>query len=128
MAKYKIWDRTYPITTGVKFYADANEFGKANETGEMAVKNPNSKWIIDGDDDNVTGCFMEFNQTKRFYRNQIKDVIAQHPNYTGVAITDEMSDVEVLAAIEYFEEHPITTPSAEDRIAAQMEYSNILNS
>jgi hypothetical protein len=57
---------------------------------------------------------MEFTQTKETYKA------------LGVEITDDMTDQEVLDAISYFEENPPTPePSAEERIAAAMEYQNL---
>ena len=60
------------------------------------------------------GVFMEFTQTKESYKAM------------GVPITDTMTDQEVLDAISYFEENPpIPEPSADERIAAAMEYQNL---
>jgi hypothetical protein len=57
---------------------------------------------------------MEFTQTKEAYKA------------LGVEITDDMTDQEVLDAISYFEENPPEPePSAEERIAAAMEYQNL---
>lgn len=58
---------------------------------------------------------MEFHETKRLYANM------------GANITDGMTDEEVLAAIQAFEETPQEAPvSAEERIAAALEFQAML--
>ena len=58
------------------------------------------------------GVVMEFSSAKETYRKM------------GATITDKMSDAEVLAAIEAFEDQPAvsSTPSTEERTAAALEY------
>lgn len=113
MARYKIWDKVSDIyTLGV----DVN--GKNRWTAEEYIRDiapwasiPGIKVIIGGGVINGT-VFMEFDATVEFYKKQ------------GAAITDGMSDEEILAAIEAFEDMPPVDEevSAEERIAAALEY------
>lgn len=118
MSKYKIWDKTSAIYT----------LGKDPKTGKMSwtaeeyieshapwARNPNVKVVVGGGVINGT-VFMEFDSTVEFYKKQ------------GVAITENMTDEEVLAAIEAFEDTPqVPEISAEERIAAALEFNNLLN-
>lgn len=105
--KYKIWDKQSPI------YTPSGQCLSADEWLEQYswAKNQDAKMIIGNDliNGNVA---LEFEQTKNFYKQQ------------GANITDVMSDEEVLAAIEDFEEHPekYQLPSPEERIIAIIEY------
>jgi hypothetical protein len=117
MARYQIWNKIDPI------YALApNKNGKAVWTAEEYINevapwaaNPNAKAII------ATGIingavFMELTSTVDFYKK------------LGVAIVDGMTDEEILAAIEDFEDNPPQAdPSAEERIAAAMEFQNLMS-
>src|SRR5690606_39863332 len=59
------------------------------------------------------GVFMEFEATKEHYKR------------LGVPITDDMTDQEVLDAISYWEENPPEPePTAEERIAAMLEFQD----
>lgn len=117
MAKYAIWDKKTDIYTLGK-----DEKGRAHLTAREYIEenapwaaNPAVKVIVGGGAINGT-VFMEFEATKEFYKKQ------------GAAIEDGMTDGEVLAAIEAFEDAPpVSDPSAEERIAAAMEYQNLVN-
>jgi len=106
--RYKIWNKTEDLYTpsGAKFTAAG-----------VFAKNPLAKvadFIICDMPINM-GVFMEFTQTKATYKQM------------GVPITDEMTKQEVLDAISYFEENPPTPePTADERIAAAMEYDNLM--
>jgi hypothetical protein len=111
MQAYKIWNKTDTIYT---IAPDKN--GKAAFTPEeWTVKHPwaaipGVKAIIGGGPINGA-VMMEFEKTKETYKAM------------GAAITDGMSDDEVLEAIEYFEKNPPEAPpSPEERMAAAMEY------
>jgi hypothetical protein len=113
MGKYAIWDKKSDIyTLGV----DAKS-GKAHWTAEEYIRDfapwaaiPNAKAIIGGGLINGT-VFMEFNNAKEAYISM------------GAKITDDMTDDEVLAAMEAFEKSSATstTPTTEERTAAALE-------
>lgn len=117
MSHYVFWDKQSDIyTPGV----DRNGKGHWTAAEYIAQKapwaaNPNVKILVA--DGLINGaCFMEFNATKEHYKSM------------GAAITDGMSDVDALAAIEDFISNPpAAEPSAEERIAAAMEYQNIMS-
>lgn len=109
MAKYQIWDKTSDVYTpdGKRFTAAQwmDKFGWAAMPTAKAII---SDGLING------GCMMEFEATKALYANM------------GANITDGMTDAEVLAAIEAFEDAPAGVEvSAEERIAAALEYQNL---
>lgn len=120
MAKYKIWDKQEPIYT-IGSPKDGLFAGKLVWTAEEYINyvapwanNPNVKVIVANGAINGK-VFMEFNDTVNFYIN------------LGADITDEMTDEQILQAIEYFEDHPPSPePSAEERIAAAMEFQNLM--
>ena len=109
MARYQIWNKTDDIlcSTGTRF--TAAEYIAAHPIANYC------KMIVGAPP--ITGAvFLEFETTKA---EMIK---------RGCPITNEMTDEQVLAAIEYFEDNPPELePSAEERIAAAMEYQNVMN-
>ena len=107
--KYKIWNGQDSLVTPIGEVLTAEEV--MNRYPASRVQG--MKYII-CDSPISLGVFMEFTQTKESYKAM------------GVPITDTMTDQEVLDAISYFEENPpIPEPSADERIAAAMEYSNL---
>lgn len=106
MSKYQIWNGTDEIYTpsGAHFTAEewAGRYPWAKIPGAKMVI---SAGILNG------GCAMEFESMKATYLA------------AGAAITEGMTDEEVLAAIEDFEMNPPGTgePSAEERSAAALE-------
>ena len=107
--KYKIWNKQDSLVTPIGEVLTAEEV----KNKYPASRIEGSKWII-CDSFHSLGVFMEFTQTKETYKA------------LGVEITDDMTDQEVLDAISYFEENPPEPePSAEERIAAAMEYQNL---
>lgn len=107
--KYKIWNGQDSLVTPVGEVLTAEEV--KNRYPASGVQG--MKYII-CDSPISLGVFMEFTQTKESYKA------------LGVEITDDMTDQEVLDAISYFEENPpAPEPSAEERIAAAMEYQNL---
>lgn len=118
MARYKIWDKMSDIyTPGVdqngRSAWTAEEYIAANAPWAAI---PGVKVIVGGGTINGT-VFMEYGATVEFYKGQ------------GAAITDGMTDVEILAAIETFEDNPpqAEEPTAEERIAAALEFQNLLS-
>lgn len=107
MARYQIWDKATDIYTpsGDRFTAQQwlERYAWAAAPGAKMII---TTGIING------GCAMEFGATKEVYRRQ------------GAAITDDMTDEEVLAAIEDFEDNPpgADEPSVEERTAAALEF------
>lgn len=111
MARYQIWDKTSDVYTpsGAKF--TAKEWATRYPWSDI----PGAKMIITTGIING-GVAMEFESTKTVYTQR------------GAAITEDMTDEEVLAAIEDFEDNPPTVEesvSAEERIAAALEYQNL---
>lgn len=104
--RYQIWNKTDDVYTPSGAHFTAEEWAAQYPW----VKIPGAKMIITTGVING-GAAMEFESTKDFYRNQ------------GAAITDSMTDEEVLAAIEEFENNPpdAKEPSNEERIAAALE-------
>lgn len=104
--RYQIWNKTDDIITpsGAQFTAMewANKYPWAKIPGvKMVITAP----PING------GVAMEFEAFKAAYTRQ------------GVKITDMMTDDEVLAAIEEFEDNPPDPgPSVEERTAAALEF------
>lgn len=117
MGKFVIWDKKSDIyTPGV------DKDGKGHWTAEEYIKqkapwaaNPNVKILVSAGAINGA-CFMEFEATKTAYKKM------------GANITDGMTDQEVLDAIDNFIDNPPPAdPTAEERIAAAMEYQNIMS-
>ena len=112
MSRYAIWNKTDDIYTiapdkNGKMHFTAQEY--ISEKAAWAA-NPAVKVIVGGGAINGT-VFMEFGAAKQMYAAQ------------GAAITDDMSDAQVLAAIEAFEDAPSAVePSAEERSAAALEF------
>ena len=110
MSKYKIWNGTDTLITPI---------GEVLTAEQVKAKYPASavegmKYVI-CDSPISLGVFMEFTTTKETYKQM------------GVPITDGMSDQEALDAITYFEENPPPAePTAEERIAASLEFQNLL--
>ena len=108
--KYKIWNKAETLITPI---------GEVLTKEQVFERYPMSalegfKFVI-CDSPISLGVFMELEQTKQAYKGM------------GVPITDTMTDQEVLDAITYFEENPpIPEPTADERIAAAMEYDNLM--
>ena len=119
MSRYAIWDKQSDIFT----------LGRDAETGKMCWKaqdyidshapwadNPNVKVIVGGGAVNGT-VFMEFDMAVEQYQRQ------------GLELEDGMTDREILDAIEAFEDTPPPPPepTAEERIAAALEFQSMLS-
>lgn len=109
--RYQIWNKTDTIYT-----PSGAEFTPEQWVAKYPwIKIPGAKMIITSGMING-GAAMEFNATKVTYSKM------------GAAITDDMTDEEVLAAIEAFEDTPpVAEPTAEERIAAAMEFQNSMS-
>lgn len=108
--KYKIWNKTDTLITPI---------GEVLTPEQVFARYPMSaiegfKFVICNSPISL-GVFMEFEQTKETYKGM------------GVPITDTMTDQEVLDAITYFEENPApAAPTPEERLAAAVEFSNLM--
>ena len=104
--RYQIWNGTDEVYTPSGDTFSAGEW--ANRYGW--VKRPGAKMVITAGVVNG-GCALEFESFKQACKSQ------------GAAITDSMTDEEVLAAIEAFEDNPPDPgPSVEERTAAALEF------
>lgn len=106
MSRYQVWDKKKPIITpsGAQFTADewADRY--------PWIKIPGQKMIITADPING-GCAENFDNFVALRKRQ------------GVEITDGMTDDEILAAIEAWEDNPPDPgPSVEERTAAALEF------
>lgn len=106
MARYQIWDGISDVYTpsGEKFTAEQwrNRHSWAKIPGAKMII---SAGVING------AVLMEFETAKDRYKN------------LGTNITDTMSDEEVLAAIEAYEDNPPEgEPTTEERTAAALEF------
>lgn len=112
MKKYQIWDKKSDIfTPGRELDTGKNHFTPEEWLDRYAwAKNPNAKMIISAGIINGAVAF-EFNSTKELYIKR------------GAKITDDMTDDQVLLAIEDFEDNPpgANDPTNEERIAAALE-------
>lgn len=110
--KYKIWDRKEMLYTPSGAAFTAEDFIK---THAAWANIPGVKCVIC---DAPINCaiFMEFESMKNHYQS------------AGVEIVDGMSDQEVLDSITAFEQKPQAVGiSVEERIAAALEFNNLLN-
>ena len=108
--KYKIWNKQDNLITPI------GEVLTPQQVFERypAARIEGIKYIIADQPINMA-VFMEFEATKEHYKR------------LGVPITDDMTDQEVLDAISYWEENPSAPePTAEERIAAALEFQNIM--
>jgi len=107
--KYKIWNKTDSLVTPTgKILTPQQVFEQYPAAGIDGMK-----YII-ADQPISMAVFMEFEATKAFYKQ------------LGVPITDDMTDQEVLDAISAWEENPpAPEPTAEERIAAALEFQNL---
>ena len=110
MEKYQIWDKKSDV------YTFSNKHYTADQWKEKYpwINVPGAKMIISAGLING-GCAMEFEATKNHYKT------------LGAAITEGMTDEQVLQAIEDWEtaQSTNTTPSTEERIAAALELQNL---
>lgn len=109
--KYKIWNKQDNLITPIGEILTPEQVFERYPMARLE----NMKFII-CDAPISMGVFMEFEQTKQTYKQM------------GVPITDDMTDQEVLDAITYFEEHPpVPEPTSEERIAAALEFQNLMS-
>lgn len=104
--RYQIWNKTDEIYTPSGAHFTAQEW----KDKYPWINIPGAKMIITTGLING-GAAMEWGATVALYKSQ------------GANITDDMSDEQVLAAIEDFEDNPPVSdePSSEERIAAALE-------
>lgn len=112
MARYKIWDKKEKIyTPSSKVYTSEEWIAQFPWAGL-----PNAKVVIS--DGLINGGFCgELSQMQKMYAEQ------------GVAFTDDMTDEEILTAIEEFQLHPpgYDQPTVEERTAAALEAQVLLS-
>ena len=109
MARYQFWDKTSDLYTpnGARF--TAAEYMAMNSWAKI----PGVKCVISTGPINCA-VFMEF--------GALRDMCVQQ----GMEIPEGASDEEILALIEAWETRVVeTAPTAEERIAAALEYQNI---
>lgn len=110
--KYQLWDKTSDLYTpsGKRFTAQQYIDEYAGWAANPAVKCVISQGPIN------CGVFMEFGAMVQSYVHQ------------GMEIPEGATDGEILDLIEAWEDRVIEAPvSAEERIAAALEYQNIAN-
>lgn len=112
MSRYQIWDKESPIITPSGAQFTAQEWADRYPW----IKFPGAKMIITAGLING-GAAMEYEATVEHYRK------------AGAAITDLMTEDEVLTAIEDFEDNPpgANEPGPEERIAAALEAQVLLS-
>ena len=110
MPRYTIWDKQSNLITPT-----GKELTPEQVFAEYpAARLPNLKWIV-CDAPISMAVFMEFTATKEHYKR------------LGVPITEDMTDQEVLDAISDWEENPPEPePTAEERIAAALEFQSMM--
>lgn len=121
MKKYQIWNKQDTLVT---------PSGKAYTAEEIKAKwawvNLPGVKVVVAMPPIALSMIAEFSQFKEQYRQQIAAGVKAGAKGL-VEITEGMTDDEVLRAIELFEETEIPAPpSAEERIAAALEYQNLL--
>ena len=113
MARYAIWDKVSPIITPVGEVLTAEQW-----IDRYPVAGLDSITVICSAGEINGGFFGTLSQMKTIYENE------------GADFSDCESDEEILARIEEFEAFmntPSEEPTAEERIAAAMEYQNLMN-
>jgi len=132
MGRYQIWnkeDNLYPPAVGSD--------GKGAYTPEEYIAthapwaaNPNAKVIITTGAINC-GAFMEFEATKQYVKQQVLWRMENDEEYPSAYHWDDnWTDQEVLDVMEWLESNQpvVATPvSAEERIAAALEFQNVLS-
>lgn len=108
--KYKIWNKQDNLITPTgEVLTPQQVFERYPAAAVNGIK-----YIICDTPINMA-VFMEFEATKEHYKR------------LGVPITDTMTDQEVLDAISYWEENPpAPEPTAEERVAAALEFQNLM--
>ena len=126
--KYKIWNKTDSLITPI---------GEVLTAEQVIAKYPMAG--IEGIDFIICdapislGVFMEFTQTKDVYKPRILE-IASTPDMTESEIQeikdayDASTPEEILEMISFMEANPPPAePTAEERIAAALEFQNLLS-
>ena len=109
--KYKIWDKTENLITPIGEVLTPQQVIKRYPAAGIE----GMKYIVANQPISMA-VFMEFESTKNTFKKY------------GAAITDGMTDQEVLDAISAWEERPQTPRiTAEERIAAALEFQNIMS-
>ena len=113
MARYAIWDKKSPIITPVGEVLTPEQWIE-----RYPVAGLDSITVICAAGEINGGCFGTLGQMKAMYEND------------GADFSECTTDQDVLDVIEAFEiamNTPSDEPSAEERIAAAMEFQNLMN-
>lgn len=109
MARYQFWDKQSDLYTPNGMCFSASQYLEMNSWAKI----PGVKCVISTGPINCA-VFMEF--------GALRDMCVQQ----GMEIPEGASDEEILALIEAWETRVVeTAPTAEERIAAALEYQNI---
>ena len=132
MSRYQFWNKTDNLYTPA-----VGSDGKGSYTPEEYfathapwAANPNAKVVITT---GVINCaaFMEFEAVKRHVRQQVEWRMENDDEFPEMYHWDDnWTDQQVLDAMEWMEDHqPVTEApvSAEERIAAALEFQNLLS-
>lgn len=113
MSRYQIWDKKSNVITPIgEQLTPAEWLSRYPWAGFDGVKMVISGGVING------GCALVFN-----------DMVEQYQRM-GYDFSECGSDEEILELIEYIEDHPAVRevePTAEERIAAALEYQNLVS-
>lgn len=111
LKRYAIWDKVSPVITPVGEVLSAEQWKARYPVAEL----PNVVIVCSAGEING-GFFGTLGQMVTMYEGQ------------GADFSEATTDIEKLEVIEAFEDkqnEPDTTPSAEERIAAALEYQNL---
>ena len=114
MSRYQIWDKVSPVITPIGEVLSAEEWKERYPVAQLE----NITVVISAGEING-GFFGTLGQMKTMYEN------------SGVDFSNCETNEEVLARIEEFEASRNivdNSPSPEERIAAALEYQNLINS
>jgi hypothetical protein len=121
MPGYKIWNKTDNL------YTPAGTMFTPEQVFEETPLSQTQPYIICDAPVNM-GVFMELEGTREVYKKLIEERKLSYPESTCPAITSAMTGEEVCAAIYLFEMEVLAPPvSAEERIAAAMEFQNLMS-
>lgn len=114
MSRYAIWDKESPVITPIGEVLTAEQW-----IARYPVAGLESITVVCAAGEINGGFFGTLGQMKQMYENQ------------GADFSNASTNEEILQVIEEFEtamNTPNNEPSAEERIAAALEYQNLINS
>jgi len=130
MSRYQLWNKTdklYPPAVGAG--------GRGSYEPEEYISshapwagNPAAKVVITT---GVINCaaFMEFEATKAFIKRQVLERMESDADFPAEHHwSDDFTDRQVLDLMEWLEDNPPTPPpTAEERMAAALEFQNLIS-